>query len=396
MKKSIKTLERIGNGSKKWDKTYISKRFQIEEPTQIYPMFIADMDFRHDDKIIEHLKLIIEQDDFGYFDVTDSYYQSIVTWHKNNHNLAIKPDWIIPANGTITSLHFVMDTLNQKGNILLMTPVYGVFQSIADRFGKRFEFPLTFEDNNYDIDFKELENTILTSSIDTILFCNPHNPSGKVWSYETVESLVNLCKKYDVLLVSDEIHADFVHEGYTFNSILTFRNDYDKIVVSTSANKTFNLSGLNSSYLLCPDESLRSKIESHFNRYHISINRIGMEATRIAYEEGYNWMETVKDCVVDNISCLYNVIQNTDLQVIKPESGYLVWVYCPRIQDMDAYVIDLAQSTGVLLETGSRFVGNYKHCLRINVAMDTESVKEAMKKFVDHYVNYEGDTNEIN
>nr|WP_252968774.1 hypothetical protein [Erysipelothrix rhusiopathiae] len=84
MKKSIKTLERIGNGSKKWDKTYISKRFQIEEPTQIYPMFIADMDFRHDDRIIEHLKSIIEQDDFGYFDVTDSYYQSIVTWHKKN------------------------------------------------------------------------------------------------------------------------------------------------------------------------------------------------------------------------------------------------------------------------------------------------------------------------
>lgn len=391
MKETIAILNRETNGSKKWNREYISHRFKLKDDVTIYPLFIADMDYRHSDQLLEEIKAVVADDDFGYFDLQPAYYQSIQDWYRNIHDIDINKDWIIAANGTIAALHMAAHCLSKDDNYLMLTPVYGVFKALADGFGTRFEMPLgTDEENQYFIDFNLFESMIVENQIGTLLFCNPHNPSGKVWCYEDLKIIVAICKKYDVKIFSDEIHADFTWHK-PFVSLVEFQDIYDKILVSTSPNKSFNTSGLTTSYLLCPFKPWKDRIEETLKLFHISVNRMGAEVSRIVYESGESWLNDIKEIIWNNITFVSDICYDVGLKVIVPESGYLVWISGEKLKDVDAYVQDLSYETGVLLETGSRFIGNYDSHLRINVATDSKMLQEAMILFTNHYKNYKGE-----
>lgn len=380
-------LDRRGNGSKKWDTNYIEKRFKTRRE-DIYPLFIADTDFKPDKKVQEKFIEVIKKGDFGYFDISDAFLNSIVNWYQSKLMTSIDKSWIIPANGTIASLHLAAHAVADDKSILIFTPVYGVFKDIASNFGEMVTFPLKLEENEYTIDFALLEVIIKEKQIKTILFCNPHNPSGKIWSNEELTKLIYLCKSYGIVLLSDEIHGEINVSDKPFSSLIHYMEDYSNIIVSSSPNKSFNLSGINASYLIIKNEALRAVTNTELKKFHITINRIGMEFITIVYKYGNDWHDRMIQQIKINIQLVKNLLKSSQIQFEEPDSGYLIWMKLNKIENIDSFVIELAKETGVLIETGSRFIENYENYVRINVATSPILLEEAINKFKLFYDQY--------
>lgn len=382
-----KILSREGNGSKKWNREYINSRFG-EVPKNIYPFFIADMDFSLPKEIHEEVTRELSHGDFGYFDLQESYYDSIVRWYKQTKDITLQKEWLLPSVGTVSSMHFIAKTV-ENPVFATLTPVYGSFKKLSDYYGKLVEIPLLWNEGKYEISFELFEKYIIQNNINVILFCNPHNPSGQLWSFEELEQLVSLCKKYDVLIMSDEIHSDLCKRESNFISLIHFFDRYKNIVISNSPNKAFNLSGLNSSYIITHNNELLKKINYEHEKLHISVNRVGAKYTEVVYREGIEWLENLEDYLENNIDLLISILDLPGIHVVSPESGYLIWIELENIKDVDLFVRKLAQKTGVLIETGSRFISNYGSFVRINVATSQRILEKGMLEFKEFYLSYE-------
>lgn len=382
-----KILSREGNGSKKWNREYINSRFG-EVPKNIYPFFIADMDFSLPKEIHEEVTRELSHGDFGYFDLQESYYDSIVRWYKQTKDITLQKEWLLPSVGTVSSMHFIAKTV-ENPVFATLTPVYGSFKKLSDYYGKLVEIPLLWNEGKYEISFELFEKYIIQNNINVILFCNPHNPSGQLWSFEELEQLVSLCKKYDVLIMSDEIHSDLCKRESNFISLIHFFDRYKNIVISNSPNKAFNLSGLNSSYIITHNNELLKKINYEHEKLHISVNRVGAKYTEVVYRKGIEWLENLEDYLENNIDLLISILDLLGIHVVSPESGYLIWIELENIKDVDLFVRKLAQKTGVLIETGSRFISNYGSFVRINVATSQRILEKGMLEFKEFYLSYE-------
>ncbi|MFI3604445.1 MalY/PatB family protein [Vagococcus fluvialis] len=382
-----KILSREGNGSKKWNREYINSRFG-EVPKNIYPFFIADMDFSLPKEIHEEVTRELSHGDFGYFDLQESYYDSIVRWYKQTKDITLQKEWLLPSVGTVSSMHFIAKTV-ENPVFATLTPVYGSFKKLSDYYGKLVEIPLLWNEGKYEISFELFEKYIIQNNINVILFCNPHNPSGQLWSFEELEQLVSLCKKYDVLIMSDEIHSDLCKRESNFISLIHFFDRYKNIVISNSPNKAFNLSGLNSSYIITHNNELLKKINYEHEKLHISVNRVGAKYTEVVYRKGIEWLENLEDYLENNIDLIISILDLPGIHVVSPESGYLIWIELENIKDVDLFVRKLAQKTGVLIETGSRFISNYGSFVRINVATSQRILEKGMLEFKEFYLSYE-------
>lgn len=385
----MKIMNRRNNSSMKWDYKYIKKRFNldVDDHSDIYPMFIADMDYKMDIHIKDKLYDLLEDPDLGYFLIQDSFYDSIINWYKDIHHIDINKEWIVPSVGTISSLHLACDMITNNEEVLIMTPVYGPFLNCS-KIGKPVLLPLLLKDNHYEIDYVKLEDIFNTHHIKTLLFCNPHNPGGRVWSKEELLKLVLLCKQYQVTILSDEIHGDFILTDNKYTSLIEFHDIYDSIIVSTSPNKTFNISGLSTSFILCANKQLKEDYEAYLNRLHISPNRLGINMIEYVYTYGKQWYKELLEVIKQNVTHIVNTVNQSGCQAMIPEGGFLVWVYLPNIDNVDKFILDLAQETHVLLETGARFVDNYQGWVRINAATDPQIVEEAMLCFSNFYKQY--------
>ena len=382
-------LIREENGSKKWNTEYISRRFPNYK-SPYYPLFIADMDYRLPSEITDKFIEFIQRGDFGYFDVMDEFKESVNRWYKTLLNRDIEKEWVLPGIGTIASINFTMKSLlNECDKALIFTPVYGPFKDvIVNNNLELVTQSLDLDNGKYLIDFDKLESNIISQNIKCILFCNPHNPSGRVWSKEELTKLVRICKKYDLLLISDEVHSDLVLYENKFTSLEMFFNEYDQIIVSSSPNKTFNLAGLNASYLLIPNADNYNKLEKVFSQNKLGINRVGYKFLIACYSLGESWIKELRNNIEENIELVTEIISNEDLYIMKPQSGYLVWIKLNKVEDTLGFVEALAKETGVLVEVGSRFVGSEDGYIRINLATSKEILKISMNKFVEFYNEY--------
>lgn len=382
-------LKRRHNGSMKWEAPYIEKRFQvhIDDNTEIFPMFIADMDYQLDVEIKNQMISLYDNPDFGYFHILDSFYQSIIKWYDKIHHIKLKQEWLTASIGTITSLNLACDMLAREQEIIIMTPVYGPFQNCAN-VGHKVVLPLLYQNQRYEIDFDNLEDIFKIHDIRVLLICNPHNPGGRAWSKEELKRLVLLCKQYKVIILSDEIHGDIQVSNQKYTSLIEFSDLYDGIMVSTSPNKTFNISGLSTSFMICANPQIKQRYEDYLNHLHIGCNRMGIQMIEWVYTYGEKWYKELIQTIKNNLDIVKIRLKDTDITVMEPDCGFLVWIYLPHIKDVDQFVLDLARETHVFIETGSRFLENYQGWVRINVATSPSLVKEAIHRFVQFYQNY--------
>ncbi|MDB2075166.1 MULTISPECIES: MalY/PatB family protein [Clostridium] len=382
-------LDRKDNGSKKWSREYINKRFKISDEEN-YPLFIADMDYKLPEEIINPINELITKGDFGYFDVRDSFYDSVIWWYKKNYSCSIKKEWIVPSIGALSSMHLIVEKIfNKKDNLLIFTPVYGPFKDVVINNNMNlYKYKLKIHKDRYYIDFKELNEFIKKNNINGIIFCNPHNPSGRCWSKDELDKLVSLCKQNNIKIISDEVHGDLVLGENKFNSLSGYLEENDNIIVISSPNKTFNIAGLNISTFLCGNPELKLILENEFNNRKLHVNRFGIEVLTICYNTGFQWVEALRKNIKENMDMVINKIDIEGVEIMMPESGYLLWVKLDKVNDVDKFILELAKEKKVLLETGSRFINDYEGFVRINVATSKSILEEAMDRFVDFYKEY--------
>lgn len=382
-------LQRRNNGSKKWNEEYIEKRFKVKDAANYYPLFIADMDFKLPKEVIEPLMEFIALGDFGYFDIKEEFYNSILKWYKDRYKSEIKREWIVPSIGALSTMNVMVDKLFKKGDsILVFTPAYGPFKDVVlNNRMNLVSYKMKLNNNKYTLDFKEVKALVEKEDIKGLIICNPHNPSGRCWSKEEINEIINICMEKNIIIISDEVHGD-LDLGNNFNTFSDYLNQYKNIIVLSSPNKTFNIAGLEISTFLCNNEEMRNSLEEELSKRKLHPNRVGTRALTLCYENGSLWVDELIKNIKENLDLTLDMLNVDGISTMAPDAGYLLWVKFDNISDIDDFIIKLAQEKKVLLETGSRFIKDHEGYLRINVATSKAILKEAIPMVVEFYKEY--------
>lgn len=301
-------------------------------PEDLMPLWVADMDFRVSSYIQEALMKQTEHGIFGYSDVQEEYFDVLEQWMKRHHGWQVESDWLIKTPGIVFALAMAVKAFTKEGDgVLIQQPVYYPFSEvIADNGRKVVSNTLVQEKSGkYRIDFADFEEKIVTEKIKLFFLCSPHNPVGRVWSREELIRLGDICYQHGVIVVSDEIHADFVFHGkhYVFADL---KEEYKEIsIVASSPSKTFNIAGLQISNIFIPNKELRKRFKKQIDAAGYSqLNVMGLAAAKAAYEHGEEWYESMHAYVRDNINYTKQFIEEKipEIRLVENEGTYLLWM----------------------------------------------------------------------
>lgn len=370
--------------SYKWD--HVQAVFQTDD---ILPMWVADMDFKAPEAVNQALKERAEHGIYGYTIINDDIINSVKNWVQYKHNWDIETDWLSFSPGVITSLHVAIQSFTKANDkILLQTPVYTPFFNII-RNGNRevVENPLVYNGEKYEIDFADFEQK-LRQGVKAFILCSPHNPVGRVWTKDELLKMAKLCIKYDVLLFADEIHADLVFDGYTHIPMASISEEIaEQTITCMSPTKTFNLAGLQASFIVTTDRKKRAVINRELAQQGFSmLNTMGVIALEAAYESGKPWLTDLMDVLLGHKRYAKKKIEeetNGILKVIDSEATYLLWVDCSKLQlddkDLQTFMIKQAK---VGLNPGSAYGKDGEQFMRINIACPKATLEDGVNRII--------------
>ena len=350
------------------------------------PMWVADMDFQTAPKIKEAILKRAELGIFGYGIIPDDFYEAVKNWLKSQENAEIKKSWILPVNGTVAAIASIIRALTQKEDkIIIQSPVYGIFYNIIlNNQRKVLENPLIYNNLKYQIDFLDLEEKLADQKAKILLLCNPHNPIGKIWNKEDLIKIAELCNKYEVLIISDEIHCDIRNKDAQFNSLINVPQFKDLGISLISPSKTFNLAGLQTATAIVENENLREKIKNAFNNDEIAEpNYFAVDATIAAYNDSKDWLLELNNYLEQNKRFSLEFIKNylPKIKVIVGEASYLMWLDCREIcQDSNKLQHFIREKTGLILSSGLNYGENGEGFLRINLAAPKNLIIEGLNR----------------
>ena len=369
-------ITRRGTGSVKWD----------EMPSDdVLPLWVADMDFRAAPCIMDALRQRIEHGVFGYTYVDDRYYDAVINWFKRRHDWTIQRDWIIYTTGVVPAISATLKALASPGEkVAILTPVYNCFfSSIRNNKLQAVEIPLLYDAQR--IDFEALAEALADPSCTILLFCNPHNPGGRVWRKEELLRIAELCEENGVWLVSDEIHCELVFPGNHFIPFASLSTPLQKrIVTFNSPSKNFNTAGLQVANIICEDEEVRRRIDRAINDNEIcDVNPLGVEALIAAYNEGESWLEELIVYLHENYKFLCDFAKENikSWRVLPLEGTYLAWVDVSASgKDGDATYRQLLNEAHVAVNAGSIYGKAGQNYIRINLACPRKRLEEALQR----------------
>ena len=375
-------IERKGTDCLKYD---FAKRRGL--PEDVLPLWIADMDFRTssyvEDALIDRTKHGI----FGYSEVQEDYFRAVAGWMNRHHNWNVEPGWLIKTPGVVFALAMAVKAYTEVGDcVLIQQPVYYPFSEvIEDNERVIVSNDLYLEtDNRYHIDFEDFEKKIVEHHIKLFLLCNPHNPSGRVFTKEELTKLGDICLKHGVIVVSDEIHNDFVFKG-EHTVFASVKKEYEDIsIICTSPSKTFNLASMLISNIFIPNKKLKSKFRHEVDAAGISqLGVLGLEAAKAAYEKGDEWYEKMMAYVRENIEYVKKYVEEhmPGVKVIDGEGTYLVWLDF-RATGIEAKELDhrIIYDAKLWLDSGKIFGETGLGFQRINVATPRKIVTECLER----------------
>ena len=380
-------VERKGTYSLKWDA--LDKRFGNANLTS---MWVADMEIKAPKEVIEALKERCEHGVFGYSYVSDEYYNSVINWLKEKHNYEIKKEWLRFTNGVVTAIYCFVNIFTKVDDaILILTPVYYPFHNaVKDNNRKLITCDLKNTDGYFTIDYDEVEKKIVENKVKLFIQCSPHNPAGRVWKEEELAKILEICKKHNVLVISDEIHQDIIMKGYKhIPSAIVANGKYaDNLITVSAASKTFNLAGLIHSNIIISNAELRKKYDEEIKKINqTEINILGMLATQVAYEKGSEWLENVKEIIEDNFNYLKTELNKhiPEITITNLEGTYLVFLDLRKIIPIDKVKEFIQDKCNLAIDFGEWFGANFKGFIRINLATDPQIVKKAVENIISEY-----------
>lgn len=373
--------QREGTGAIKYDAQRRGKK------PDLTPLWVADMDFRAPQPIIDALQERVAHGVFGYTDPTEGYLQSVCAWISQRQGWNPQPEWITVTPGVVYALACAVRAYTQPGDaVLIQQPVYYPFSEVVlDNDRRLANCSLVYDGKSYSIDFDSFERTIVEQNVRLFLLCNPHNPGGRVWTREELTRLGRICKAHDVVVLSDEIHADFVRPGYEHTSFASLEEDLaQQCVICTSPSKSFNLAGLQVSNIIIPNAGLRA----HFRKQNAAsgysqANVMGLVACEAAYRSCGDWLDQLKTYLEGNRRALASLLEKRtpQLHLMENESTYLAWIDCRALGLSDAALTHLVEDgAGLWLDMGDVFGPDGSGFIRINYACPRATLVDAIKR----------------
>ncbi|MDT8717204.1 pyridoxal phosphate-dependent aminotransferase [Clostridium sp. 19966] len=370
-------IERRNTNSVKWDRGQ----------QDVLPLWVADMDFKAAEPIINALEGKIKEGIFGYTIHPKKYYEAVVSWMERRHNLHVEEDWILFCPGVVPALNFIIKALTNPGDkVMIQTPVYHPFyRVIKNNSCEVVENELIFDGNKYEMDYEDLEKKASDPKVKLMILCSPHNPVGRVWKEEELKRLGDICLRNNVIVVSDEIHNDLILGGNKHINFASINNEFsNNTITCTSPSKTFNLAGLQVSNIIIQNKEIREKVENILELNEIGEpNAFAVDALIAAYEQGEEWLNQLIRYLDKNVEYISDYLKENipEIKLIKPEGTYLLWLDCRELgmkgEELNKFFMDKAK---VWLNDGRMFGAKGEGFVRMNVACPKSIIEKALTK----------------
>ncbi len=371
-------IDREGSHSVKYD-----GRQGMFGKSDVIPVWVADMDFATPPAVTRALAQRAAHPIYGYTLFPDSLYDSLIDWMLRRHGWTIQRDWIVMCPGVVPSLNAAVMAFTQPGeSVIIQPPVYFPFFSAVTQTGRKLiPNPLQLENGRYTIDFDHLEQCAKNARL--LLLCSPHNPVGRVWNSDELERLLAIAAKHDVVVFSDEIHADLIYPGHQHHAIATLPQNTGKIITAVAPSKTFNIPGLNLSTLIIPDKSIRNSIMQVFNNMHVSTsNPFSITAFETAYREGEAWLDELLIYLRDTRDSVTAFLATylPEIKIIQPEGTYLLWLDCRALDMTDAQLKHFfIHEAGVGMSPGILFGNEGSGFMRLNIGAPRRTILSVLE-----------------
>lgn len=371
--------QREGTECEKWD-----SRKEVFGRADVIPLWVADMDFPSPAAVKEALVERAQQGVYGYTQSLPRNRQAVANWMKKRHGAEVQTDWILSSPGVVDSLREALKIFTKPGDgVVVQPPVYGPFFRVTEQVGCRIlRNRLINTDEGWRMDFEDLERHFAAGA-KAMLLCSPHNPTGRVWTKEELQKVVELCNRYNVALVCDEIHADFEMPGNHHTSMITLEGA-QRAVVCVSATKTFNLAGLRNSSILIRDERVREDMKKQLELDGLAgENLFGMIAQRAAYEQGEEWLDGLIEYLDGNMRYVESFIKEhiPEIKLHRPQGTYLMWLDMRALnmkqEDLGRFMVEKA---GIGLSGGTGFGEEGAGFMRLNAAIPRRYLVRAMEQ----------------
>ena len=375
-------IDRRNTNSLKYD-------FAVERglPADVLPLWVADMDFRAPEPVLDALRKTVDHGIFGYSDVKDGYYDAVSQWFLTRFGWQTRPEWLVKTPGVVFALAMAVRALTQPGDSVLIQPpvYYPFFNVIRSNDRKVVESRLVYKDGAYAIDFADFERKAAKEHVKLFILCSPHNPIGRVWTVEELRRLGDICRKHGIYVVSDEIHCDFTLPGHPHHVFLDAVPELtERAIVCTAPSKTFNLAGLQASNIWIPGEEIRKRFVREMSRCGYSdLNRMGLIACQAAYEGGGDWLDGCRTYLRENLDFLRAFLAERIPQVrlVEPEGTYFAWLDCSGLglsqEALDEFIIRRAK---LWLDAGHIFGGNGGQFQRVVLACPRATLRQALEQ----------------
>ena len=339
----------------------------------ILPLWVADMDFRSPDSVVEALKKAVDHGIFGYSRADESYFDAVAAWYQKRHHLTLQPEWMTCTPGIVFALSIAVRAFSQEGDaVLIQPPVYHPFSRAILRNKRTLvENPLVLKDGHYEMDLEDLEQKVLDEHVKLMILCNPHNPVGRVWTREELTALADICLRHHVWQGHEQTPYASISEEACLHSMMC-----------TAPSKTFNLAGMATSNLFIPDPEMRRKFRSELlDVGQENMNRLGLFACRAAYEGGGEWLDQLIGYLAGNLALVRDFCKNRvpQIQLVEPEGTYLAWLDCRELgmtdDELMAFFSDEAK---VWLDPGTHSGEQGSGFMRFNLGSSRSVIAQAL------------------
>ena len=386
--------ERAGTGSIKWQFHVSDGRIIEWDRTdashgedQVLPMWVADMDFQAAPAIHEAVMSVARHGVYGYTAPTSEYFESVCAWMHRRQDWYAEPDWVVPCPGIVPAFHLAVRRFTEPGDkVLIQRPVYHPFTYAAETNGRiPVSNTLRLANGRYEMDFDDLERKAADPAVKIALLCSPHNPVGRVWTYDELNRFARICTNNDVLIVADEIHADLTMPGFDFIAFGKLERALrENAIICTAPSKAFNLAGLQASNMVISNEALRESMRAELRSCGLfTLNPFGLAAVRAAYDDSEDWLDAALSYINDNLDRLESFASAhlPGIKVIRPQGTYLAWLDCRGLGLNDADLGTLFMDKAKLyLDEGHIFGPEGSGFMRLNVACPRSILDTALER----------------
>ncbi|MFX0183487.1 MAG: MalY/PatB family protein [Candidatus Hodarchaeota archaeon] len=378
-------MDRSNTGSIKWDPHFLKEHFGHED---VLPLWVADMDFRAPQPVVDALVERAKHGIFGYtFPNPSNYNDSVINWFKRRHNWSLDKDWLIFSPGIVPACTYLIQRFTKPGDkVIIQNPVYHPFKTLIENNGRKVVHnQLQLVDSHYKMNYEDLKEKVKDPRTNVLILCSPHNPVGRVWSREELIQVGEICLENDILIISDEIHCDLIYPKFKHTVFASISEEFAQhSITCTAGSKTFNLAGLQHSNVIISNKNLRETYKIQMENHFLFIpNSFGALALQVAYDTGEEWLEILIQVLERNLDFLKSFIKNNipKISVIEPEGTYLVWLdfraFGLHHKELEKKLLEEAK---VALDPGHQFGPGGEYFARINIACPLPILQDCLER----------------